>query len=160
MDTRMAVASVTANPGTAFQQCRPSIRGIEDRNQRHADGKTTVKPISFEPRKAACIGFMPPSRCRDMFSITTMASSTTIPWRSSAPMSERCRLLYRAGTITANVPTSGHRNRNRWNQYSPPVSQNKTKTTRMTRMTEPISVRSTSLTDARMSWCDPEQLLS
>ena len=40
---------------------------------------TSVKPISFAPASAASIGGLPASRWRAMFSIMTMASSTTKP---------------------------------------------------------------------------------
>ena len=38
-----------------------------------------VKPISFLPSKAACLLFLPISRCLKIFSSTTMESSTRIP---------------------------------------------------------------------------------
>ena len=41
--------------------------------------ETMVKPISPLPLRAACIGGMPSSMCRTMFSSMTMASSTTRP---------------------------------------------------------------------------------
>ena len=41
--------------------------------------ETTVKPISLAPWREASMGLMPFSRCRVMFSTTTMASSTTKP---------------------------------------------------------------------------------
>ena len=47
-----------------------------------------VKPISREPIRAACIGFLPISMWRTMFSSTTMASSTTRPTASVMPSSE------------------------------------------------------------------------
>ncbi len=49
----------------------------------------TVKPISSAPFRAACIGFMPLSMWRVMFSITTMASSTTNPVAMVSAISER-----------------------------------------------------------------------
>ncbi len=39
----------------------------------------TVKPISLAPSSEASSGDMPASKCRLMFSTTTMASSTTNP---------------------------------------------------------------------------------
>ena len=48
-----------------------------------------VKPISREPRSAACIGRSPASMCRTMFSSMTMASSTTKPTASVSAMSDR-----------------------------------------------------------------------
>ena len=40
---------------------------------------TTVKPTSRAPSSAAAIRLIPASMCRDVFSMTTMASSTTKP---------------------------------------------------------------------------------
>ena len=49
----------------------------------------TVNPISSAPLSAACIGFMPASRCRVMFSMTTIASSTTKPVAMLSALSDR-----------------------------------------------------------------------
>ena len=49
----------------------------------------TVKPISLAPFRAAAKGVMPASRWRVMFSITTMASSTTKPVAMVRAISER-----------------------------------------------------------------------
>ena len=52
-----------------------------------------VKPISCEPLSAASIGLMPPSTWRAMFSIITMASSTTKPVEMVRAISERLSRL-------------------------------------------------------------------
>ena len=44
---------------------------------------TTAKPISLDPRMAACLRGMPSSMCRKIFSSTTIASSTTRPMAST-----------------------------------------------------------------------------
>jgi hypothetical protein len=49
----------------------------------------TVKPISPTPFSAACIGVSPRSMWRTMFSITTMASSTTKPMHSTSATSDK-----------------------------------------------------------------------
>ena len=49
----------------------------------------TVKPISSAPFSAAANGSTPSSRWREMFSITTMASSTTNPVAMVMAISER-----------------------------------------------------------------------
>ena len=49
----------------------------------------TVKPISRTPRSAACIGVSPASMWRTMFSITTMASSTTKPTHTTSAIIDR-----------------------------------------------------------------------
>ena len=52
-----------------------------------------VKPISFEPLKAASSGFSPCSMWRTMFSSMTMASSTTKPTESVSAKSDRLSRL-------------------------------------------------------------------
>ena len=52
-----------------------------------------VKPISFEPFRAASKGSSPFSMCRTMFSSMTIASSTTKPTESVSAMSERLSRL-------------------------------------------------------------------
>ena len=49
----------------------------------------TVKPISLAPRKEASFTGMPCSMCREMFSITTMASSMTKPVEMVSAISDR-----------------------------------------------------------------------
>ena len=49
----------------------------------------TVKPICLAPRIAACSGAIPRSACRTMFSIITMASSTTKPTETVSAISEK-----------------------------------------------------------------------
>jgi hypothetical protein len=53
----------------------------------------TVKPISLAPRSAAWCGGVPCSRCRIMFSMTTIASSTTNPVAMVSAMSDRLLTL-------------------------------------------------------------------
>ena len=53
----------------------------------------TVNPISSAPFSAACIGRSPASMCRSMFSITTIASSTTNPVEMVSAISERLSML-------------------------------------------------------------------
>jgi energy-coupling factor transporter transmembrane protein EcfT len=53
----------------------------------------TVNPISFAPSNAAAKGFIPASRWREMFSMTTMASSTTNPVEMVSAISERLSRL-------------------------------------------------------------------
>ena len=63
----------------------------------------TVKPISSAPLRAACIGFMPFSMWRVMFSITTIASSTTNPVAMVSAISERLSRVYPIRYIAPNV---------------------------------------------------------
>ena len=63
----------------------------------------TVNPISSAPFSAACIGFMPLSIWRVMFSITTIASSTTNPVAMVSAISERLSSVYPIRYIAPNV---------------------------------------------------------
>ena len=64
-----------------------------------------VNPISLAPSSAACIGGLPPSMWRTMFSSITIASSTTNPAESVSASSERLSRLWPSGRIAPNVPT-------------------------------------------------------
>ena len=83
-----APASVTANS----RKSAPVSPREADRRETAASVMvmaTTGPKISRMPAIAACIGFSPPSRCRWMFSTTTMASSTTRPMASTMASSVR-----------------------------------------------------------------------
>jgi len=53
----------------------------------------TVKPISLAPCMVAAKGFIPPSMWRAIFSMTTIASSTTKPVEMVSAMRERLSRL-------------------------------------------------------------------
>ena len=53
----------------------------------------TVKPISLAPFMAAAKGFIPASRWRVIFSITTIASSTTNPVEMVSAINDRLSRL-------------------------------------------------------------------
>ena len=55
--------------------------------------ETTVKPICRAPRNAARIGASPCSMNRWMFSMTTIASSTTNPTEMVMAMSDKLSML-------------------------------------------------------------------
>ena len=65
-----------------------------------------VKPISREPSSAASSVLIPASICRLMFSMTTIASSTTKPVAMVSAISERLSRLKPHRYIAAKVPTS------------------------------------------------------
>ena len=84
-----------------------------------------------------------------MFSITTIASSTTKPVEMVSAMSDRLSRLYPHKYMTPNVPIS------EIGTTTPGINvarqfRKKRKTTRMTSKIEMSSVNSTSWTDARM----------
>ena len=66
--------------------------------------ENTVKPISREPSSAACIGVAPRSTWRMMFSIITMASSTTKPTEMVSAISEKLSSEKPSAHIAASVP--------------------------------------------------------
>jgi hypothetical protein len=78
-EIRMVMASVTANS----RNSRPTTSPMKSSGMSTAISDTVsemmVNPISVAPRIAASIGGSPSSMCREMFSIITMASSTTKP---------------------------------------------------------------------------------
>ena len=53
----------------------------------------TVKPICRAPRSAACIGAMPRSAWRTIFSIITIASSTTKPTDTVSAIREKLSIV-------------------------------------------------------------------
>ena len=93
IETPMATDSVTANS----RNSRPTIPPIIRIGMKTATSETlmvmTVKPISLAPCSAAWSGGTPSSRWRVMFSITTMASSTTKPVAMVRAISERLSML-------------------------------------------------------------------
>src|SRR6202035_3952415 len=84
-----------------------------------------------------------------MFSITTMASSTTNPVEIVSAIRERLSIVYPTRYITPNVPTSDSGTATLGMTVAQ-ILRRKTKTTRITRTTEITSVSSTSATDARI----------
>src|ERR1035438_9258099 len=149
IDTMMAVDSVIANSRNR-RPTMPAMRriGIKTAISDMLMDKM-VKPISFEPWNAAFIGGMPASRRRDMFSITTIASSTTKPVEIVNAISERLSMLKPNRYITAKVPMSETGTATVGMSVARQL-RGKMKTTRITRMTERMRVLSTSLTEARM----------
>ena len=123
MDTKMAVERVTANS----RKSRPTIPPISRSGIKTAISERlmvkTVKPISSAPFNAAAKGCMPFSRWRVIFSITTMASSTTNPVEMVRAISERLSRLYPNRYITASVPISETGTATRGNQRGAAVAQ-------------------------------------
>ena len=88
-ETPMATESVTANSRKRRPTMPPMSRMGMKTATSEVDIERTVKPISLEPAMAASKGLMPSSRWRVMFSMTTMASSTTKPVEMASAMRER-----------------------------------------------------------------------
>ncbi len=92
-DMAMAMLSVTANSRKSRPTSPPMSRmGMNTANNERVM-ETMVKPICFAPLSAACSGVSPISMKREMFSVTTMASSTTKPVEMVSAMSERLSRL-------------------------------------------------------------------
>ena len=93
MEMRMATERVTANS----RNSRPTMPPMSRMGMKTAMSEIlmemTVKPISLAPCRAASMGCMPFSRCRVMFSTTTMASSTTKPVATVRAMSDRLSMV-------------------------------------------------------------------
>ena len=93
MEIRIATESVTANS----RKSRPTMPPMRRIGMKTATSETlienTVKAISRAPRRAASSGEAPSSRCRVMFSITTIASSTTKPVAIVRAISDRLSML-------------------------------------------------------------------
>ena len=93
METKIDTDSTTANS----RNKRPTMPPIARMGMKAAISDrlidTTVKPISRAPCNAASIGVLPRSICREMFSSTTIASSTTKPVATVIAMSERLSML-------------------------------------------------------------------
>ena len=110
---------------------------------------STVKPICLAPSSAAGYGAMPRSRLRYMFSIMTMASSTTKPTEIASAISDRLSIENPASHMPAQVPASA-------SGTETPAAivgvsrRRKTNTTSMTRNAVASSVNCMSSTLARM----------
>ena len=108
-----------------------------------------VKPICLAPLSAACMGASPFSMYRTMFSIITMASSTTNPVAMVRAMRERLSRLKPTSFMMPKVPISVSGRAT----LGITVAQNlrrKTKITITTSATASTSVICTSRTDARI----------
>ena len=104
-ETSIVTASVTANS----RNSRPTMSPMNSNGISTAISETVseimVKPICPDPFNAACSGESPSSRKRSMFSIITMASSTTNPVEIVSAISVRLFRLYPKRYMTPNVPT-------------------------------------------------------
>ena len=106
VDTTMAKVSVSENSRSS----RPTIPSMKISGVKAAISDrlidSTVKPICLAPSSAAASGAMPCSRLRYMFSIITMASSTTKPTEIASAISDRLSIEKPASHIPAQVPAS------------------------------------------------------
>ena len=106
VDTAMANTRVTENSRSS----RPTIPSMNRSGMNAATSdrlmEITVKPICRAPSRAARIGDEPRSRLRNMFSIMTIASSTTKPTETANAISVRLLMENPAAHMAAQVPAS------------------------------------------------------
>ena len=109
-DTTAEIRIVTASVAANSRNRRPTTSCMNSNGISTATSDTVsemiVKPICFEPFSAASSGLSPCSRNRAMFSIMTIASSTTKPVAIVSAISERLLRLKCARYMTPKVPTS------------------------------------------------------
>ncbi len=103
-ETATATLRVMANS----RNSRPTMPVMKSRGMKTAINDTlneiTVKPICFAPFSAASSGGSPASMKRTMFSIITMASSTTKPVEMVSAIRDRLSRLNPTSFMTPNVP--------------------------------------------------------
>jgi len=88
-EIKIEMDSVTVNS----RKIRPTMPPVSMKGTNAATSDrlidSTVKPTSRAPKSAACMRGMPASMCRVVFSMTTIASSTTNPVAMVSAMSEK-----------------------------------------------------------------------
>ena len=109
-DTRVEIAIANTSVTENSRNSRPTMPPMNSSGMNAAISDTlieiTVKPICRAPSSAARNGVGPLSRLRKMFSIITMASSTTKPTETASAISDRLSIEKPASHIAAQVPAS------------------------------------------------------
>ena len=109
-DTTAEITMVTASVIANSWNKRPTMSPMKSSGISTAISDTVsemmVKPICSEPLSAAASGSSPSSMKRAMFSIMTIASSTTKPVETVSAMSDRLSRLKPSRYMTTSVPTS------------------------------------------------------
>ena len=122
-DTTTATLKVMANS----RNSRPTMPVMKSSGMNTAISETlsemTVNPICFAPLSAASRGVSPVSMKRTMFSIITMASSTTKPVEMVSAISERLSRLKPISFMTPNVPMMRERQRHAGDHRGPEFPQ-------------------------------------
>ncbi len=110
IETIVEIATAKASVTENSRNRRPTIPPMNRSGMNAAISETliatTVKPICRAPSIAARNGEWPCSRLRNMFSIITMASSTTKPTETASAISEILSIEKPASHIAAQVPAS------------------------------------------------------
>ena len=105
-DTTIAAARVIENSLNKLSMIPPINRIDKNTATSETFMESKVKPTSLAPRYAAFMGEIPASICREMFSSTTMASSTTSPVARIRAISDRLFSEKPNRYMMAKVPTS------------------------------------------------------
>ncbi len=150
-DTSTAAMMVTANSCSSLPSTPPMNSTGMNTAASDSVMETMVKPTSRAPSSVACIGVLPISRWRLMFSSMTMASSTTKPTHSVSAIRERLSRLKPIRYITENVPTIDIGSDRLGISVAERLRRNR-KITSTTRASASNSVNCTSSTDSRMDW--------
>ena len=106
VEMTIANASVTENSRKSMPATPPSSSSGMKAASSDTEIEMTVKPICREPSSAARIGERPDSRALSIFSIITMASSTTKPTEVASAISEILSIEKPTRYISAKVPAS------------------------------------------------------
>ena len=148
-ETRIVTARVIANS----RNSRPTMSPMNSNGMSTAISETVseiiVKPICADPFNAASSGESPLSRNRSMFSIITIASSTTNPVEMVNAINVRLLRLYPSRYITPNVPISESGTATLGITVAARFRRN-TNTTITTSAMASINSNSTSFTEARI----------
>src|SRR5580658_11348443 len=109
-DTTADMTIVTASVIANSRNSRPTTSPMNSNGMSTAISETVsetmVKPICSAPLTAASIGGSPISMKREMFSIMTIASSTTNPVEIVNAINDKLSRLKPSAYIAAKVPTS------------------------------------------------------
>ncbi len=152
-DTRAETTTETVSVIANSRNSRPTTPVMNSSGMNTATSETVsetmVKPICFAPRNAAVSGGTPCSMKRTMFSIITIASSTTKPVATVSAISERLSRPKPSSDITPNVPISDSGSASAGIRVARSEPRNR-KMTSVTSTTENSSTNCTSATEARI----------
>ena len=154
-ETTAETITATLNTMANSRNNRPTIPVMNTKGMNTATSEKlseiTVKPICLAPLRAASSGASPFSMNRTMFSIITIASSTTNPVEMVKAINERLSRLKPASFMTPNVPITAKGSAT----LGITVAHNLRRKTKITITTRPMvrsKVNCTSRTDARIVW--------
>ena len=145
----IVMLSVTANSRNSRPTTSPMNRSGISTAMSEIDSERMVNAICWDPLSAACSGESPRSMYREMFSIMTIASSTTNPVEIVSAISVRLFRLNPIRYIAAKVPISDRGTAAAGMMVADRVRRNR-KMTMTTSATASMSSNWTSRTEARI----------